>query len=168
MDANKHIYKNRIGKSCTDVEGLGMQEAVGAFTGEKIGAPFFRGTTPIYDICSLPNVVVTGACVMPAGYGVEDHRIFIVDVLTSALVEYFPPRIACAGTMRVNTNSHGLASCYVSNVEEQVLRHKVIQRYGQAHESSPDRQVAKRKCDMIDGELKQYTLGAEKQCRKIK
>ena len=41
MDANEHIYKKRICKSLTDVEGLGMHEVVGAFTGENIGATFF-------------------------------------------------------------------------------------------------------------------------------
>ena len=41
MIENEHIYKKEIGKSLTDVEGLGMQEVVGAFTGENIGATFF-------------------------------------------------------------------------------------------------------------------------------
>ena len=41
MNEKEHIYKKEIGKSLTDVEGLGMQEVVGAFTGENIGATFF-------------------------------------------------------------------------------------------------------------------------------
>ena len=41
MDAEEHIYRKRLGKSITDVEGLGMQEVVGASNGEKICATFF-------------------------------------------------------------------------------------------------------------------------------
>jgi hypothetical protein len=73
MDTNEHIYKKKIGKSLTKVEGLRMQEVVEAFTGENIGAPFLRRTTPIYGIWTPSGVVVTGACVTPSGYGVGDH-----------------------------------------------------------------------------------------------
>ena len=127
VDGNKHIYKKRIGKSLTDVKGLGMQEVVGAFTGEKIGATFFRGTKPIYGSWATLNIVVTGTCVMPVGYGVGGHRMFIVDFLTSSLVENCPPRIARTGARRLNTNIHGTTSHYALEVEEQVLWHKVIQ-----------------------------------------
>ena len=104
--------------------------------------------------------MVTGACVMPAGYGVGDHQIFIVDFLTSSLVCNCPPQIARAGARRLNTTIHDAASRYISEVEEQVLWHKVIQRYGQAHESSPTKYAAKRKCNKIDSKLKQYVTGA--------
>jgi hypothetical protein len=94
MDTNKHIYKKRIGKSLTNVGGLGgMQEVVGAFTGEEIYAMFFWGRKPIEGIWATPNVLMTGACVMPAGYGVGDHKMFIVDFLTSSLVGNCPPLI---------------------------------------------------------------------------
>ncbi len=41
MDANKDIYKKSIGKTLTDRDGLNMVEAVGEFTGKKIGPTFF-------------------------------------------------------------------------------------------------------------------------------
>ena len=47
MDANEHIYDKSLGKELTDAAGLDMSEVVGEFTGEKIGATFFRGTKPI-------------------------------------------------------------------------------------------------------------------------
>ena len=47
MDANENIYKDHTGKALTDENGLGMIEAVGNYTGEQIGATFFRGTEPI-------------------------------------------------------------------------------------------------------------------------
>ena len=86
MDANEHIYKKSMGKSLTDSQGLAMKEVVGSFTNEPLGATFFRGTKPIDGVWATSDIVVTGACVMPAGYGVGDHRMFVVDFLTSSLV----------------------------------------------------------------------------------
>ncbi len=79
MDANKDIYKKSIGKSLTCREGLNMVEVVGEFTIRWIEATFFRGSKPIDGIWATPDLVVTHACVMPAGFGVGNHRMFVVD-----------------------------------------------------------------------------------------
>ena len=91
LDANEDIYRKSIGKTLTDRDGLGMQEVVSTFTREKLGATYFRGSKPIDGIWATPDLVVTGACVMPAGYGVGDHRLFVVDFLTSSVIGHSPP-----------------------------------------------------------------------------
>ena len=73
MDANEDIYNRSIGKALTDAARLGMKEVVSTFTGQKIGATFFRGSKPIDGIWATSDIVVVGACVMPCGYGVEYH-----------------------------------------------------------------------------------------------
>ena len=103
MDANENIYKDHIGKALTDEDGLGMIEAVGNHTGEQIGATFFRGTEPIHGVWVTPEVVVTGPCVMPTGYGIDDHRAFNLDFLTSSLAGQIPPKIVKAAARRLNT-----------------------------------------------------------------
>ena len=50
MDANKDIYKKSLGKSITARDGLNMNELVGTFTGNIIGANFFRGSKSIYAV----------------------------------------------------------------------------------------------------------------------
>ncbi len=47
MDANENIYRKSLGKTLTNEDGLAMKEVVGNHTGEKLGATFFRGLTPI-------------------------------------------------------------------------------------------------------------------------
>jgi hypothetical protein len=91
MDANKNIYRKAIRQSLTSVEGLNMQEVVGEFTGKKIGPTFFRGTKPIDGVWATSNLVVTHACVMPTGFGVGDHRMFIIDFQESSMVGAPPP-----------------------------------------------------------------------------
>ena len=82
MDANENIYKKSIGKTLMKEDGLGMKEVVGSFTGKQVGTTFFRGSTPIDGVWATPDIVVTGACIMPVGYGIGDHCLFVVDFLT--------------------------------------------------------------------------------------
>ena len=75
LNANEDIYKKSIGKALTLVEGLGMKEVVGEFTGKKIGPTYFRGKKPIDGIWATTDIQVCGACIMPASYGIGDHRL---------------------------------------------------------------------------------------------
>ncbi len=46
---------------------------------------FFRGSKAINGVWATSNLIITHACVMPAGYGVGDHQIFIVDIQEESL-----------------------------------------------------------------------------------
>ena len=70
-----------------------MSEVVGEFTCQKVGATYFCGSTPIDGVWATSDVIVVGACVMPVGYGVGDHRLFITDFLKYCLVGASPPSI---------------------------------------------------------------------------
>ena len=168
MDANEDIYRKAIGKAMTDPNGLNMKEAIQAFTGKKLGATFFRGTTTIDGLWHTSDVVVVGASVMPCGYGVGDHRLFVIDFLTSSLVGNTPPSIVRAQARRLNTKIPQAADKYVVNLEKNLLHHKNIQRLGAAHESSIHKSVVKERVDAIDRETKQYMVHSEKKCRRIK
>ena len=93
---------------------------------------------------------------MPAGYGVGDHRLFVVDFLTSSLVGVLPPRIVRAGARRLNTNIDHAAANYNDELQEQVLRHNIIQRFGAAHDLSTSKPIIKEKCDKIDNKVREY------------
>ena len=89
-DPNEHTYEKSIGKTPAKVDGLGMKEAISIFTGKKLGATFFRGTRPIDGVWHTPDVIVTGACVMPTGYGFGDPRLLAINFLISSLVGLAP------------------------------------------------------------------------------
>ncbi len=90
LDANEDIYEKSFGKSLTKQDGLNMLEVVGDFTGKKIGSTFFQGSKPIDGIWAMPELVVTHACVMPVGYGVGDHWLFVVDFQERSLIGKAP------------------------------------------------------------------------------
>lgn len=103
LDINEHIYKKTIGKTLTDTDGIALKEVIGAFTGESIGATHFRGSKPIDGIWASSDLVVSNACVMPCGYGVGDHRVFIVDFLVSSMIGTTPVKIVRPAARRLNT-----------------------------------------------------------------
>ena len=70
-----------------------MQEVVGQFTQKKPGATFFRGSKPIDAIWATTDVQIMGACVLPAGYGVGYHRLFVIDLATDSVLGQFPKKI---------------------------------------------------------------------------
>merc|ERR1712086_1047263 len=123
---------------------------------------------PIDGVWVTPEVVVTSACLLPAGYGIGDHRAFILDFLTSSLVGQTPTKIVRAAARRLNTAIPRAASNYVGRLEELIVDHKLIERVGKAHESSKSKEKLKEKLDVIDAEQEQYMKGAEKKCRRIK
>ncbi len=67
-----------------DPEGLGMVEAVGKYTGKKIGPTYFCGQQPIDGIWTTTNITISNACIMPMPdiYGIGDHRLFNLDIHT--------------------------------------------------------------------------------------
>lgn len=54
---------------------------MGDFTGQLLGAAtFFLVSTPIDVVWATPEVEIVGACVMPCGFGIGDHRLFVIDI----------------------------------------------------------------------------------------
>ncbi len=86
LDANKNIYWGELGQELMDLHGLGMKKVVGDYTTRRLGATYFQGSAPIDAVWVTSNVAVVNACVMPVGYSVGDHCLFVVDFATALLV----------------------------------------------------------------------------------
>jgi hypothetical protein len=63
-----------------------MKEVVGEFTAKQLKATYFRGSKSIDRIWATGNLTVTNACIMPVGFGVGDHQLFMIDFATTRLV----------------------------------------------------------------------------------
>ena len=99
----------------------------------KMGAKYFRGSTPIDGVWATSDVTVVGACVMPLVYGVGDHRLFIIDFLKSCLVGASPPSIFRSAERRLNSRIPAAAEDYSDIFEHLVVEHKLFERLGKAH-----------------------------------
>ena len=77
---------------------------------------------------------VTHACIMPTGYGMGDHRLFVVDFQEESLVGTAPFRIKRFASRRLNTKvSNGATQKYLQRLEENLSRHRLIARLGHLH-----------------------------------
>jgi hypothetical protein len=69
-----------------------MKEVVGFYKGKKIGPTFFWGQLPIDVIWATSNITIANVCIMPAGYRIGDHCLFVINIHTSTLIGTAPPR----------------------------------------------------------------------------
>ena len=168
LDANENIYKKSIGKLLTDSDGLDMKEVIGDFTGTPLGATFFRGSTPIDGIWATRDITVVGACVMPCGFGVGDHRLFIVDFRSDTVVGATPVKIVRPSARRLNTRLPFVAEKYSKRLKQNIVRHRLLQKLETIGEEGPSDEEAATRLNAVDRESKKLMVNAEKKCRKIR
>ena len=121
LDANEHIYRGEFGRQITNRDGLGMKEVVGEFTARQLGATYFRGSEPIDGVWTTGDITVTNACVMPVGFGVGDHRLFVIDFATTTLVGSPTTTVVRPALRKLNTKIHGCADRYNKNLRRNIL-----------------------------------------------
>jgi hypothetical protein len=136
LDANKNMYHKSLRKALTNVDGLNLREVVGMFTGKQIGATYFQGQSPIDGVWVTSEVVITGACVMPAGFGIGNHCMFVTDMLIDSIVGLEPQRIVRPKARQLNSKIPGTALAYIERLKHLLLRHCIIEQLGRAHEES--------------------------------
>ena len=127
-DANENIYDKALGKRLTSTLGLNMKELVGSFTGQQVGATFFRGSKPIDGIWATSDLVVKNACIMPVGYGLGDHRLFIVDFTAASFIGEHPPTIGRLAARKLNTRIECCADDYNVDLGKNIRRHRLMEK----------------------------------------
>ena len=167
LDANENIYSKRIGKALTEVDGLAMKEVVGEYTGEKLGATHFRGSQPIDGVWATSDIEVVNACVMPVGYGLGDHRCFVVDFTLSSIVGRSLVRVKKLKARKLNTKLPQVAEKYNKLLEANLRRHNVDEDHRTAY-FAKTKEEAHAAISSSEEKSKQYMAHAESHCRKIK
>jgi hypothetical protein len=112
--------------------------------------------------------MIANACIMPAGYGIGDHRLFIVDIHTSSLVGMGPPRERRAASRRLNTRLPHVVRRYIDNLERNLKRHRLIEKLGAAHTAGKSKEEVQTKITNTDRDSLQYMKHAAKKSRKLK
>ncbi len=169
LDANENIYLGEMGWKLTDLHGLGMKEVVGEFTTKRLGAMYFQGSAPINAVWATSNVAMVNACVMPVGYGVGDHRLFVVDFATALLVRAgCLQQIIWPALRHLNTRIAGCALQYNNALRQNILRHRLLeQMVAIATSEQPKADIAKA-LNKLDKEGEAYMKHAKKKCCRLK
>jgi hypothetical protein len=128
LDANENIYRAELGQQLTDLHGLGIRRVLRDLTGKQLSATFFRGSERIDVIWVTSNLKVAHACVMPVGYGVGDHCLFVVDFSTASMIGTCPPKIVHPALRRLNTKIPGCALWYNQALQKNILHRQLLER----------------------------------------
>ncbi len=128
LDANKNIYRGELGRQLTKLNSLGMKEVVGEFTAQQLEAMYFRGSEPIDGVWTTGDITMTNACVMPVGFGVGDHQLFVIDFATTTLVGSGTTTVVCPALHRLYTKIYGCADRYNKSLCRNILHHRLLER----------------------------------------
>jgi hypothetical protein len=151
-----------------DLHGLGIKEVVGDFTTKQLGATYFRGRKPIDAIWATSDVTVANACMMPVGYGVGDHHLFVVDfaietVVGTGLQKIVQPALRC-----LNMKIEGCTLWNNKVLRKNILRHRLLERMVQAASSNKTKEKILAQLNKLDKEGEAYMKHAKKKCQKLK
>ena len=105
---------------------------------------------------------------MPVGYGVGDHRLFVVDFRTTSLVGKSPAKIEKPATRRLNNKVGDCRKKYVDCLETNVLHQRLIKRVKAIETSDEPKETKRLKLDKVDEQGRQLMRRAEKKCRRIR
>ncbi len=158
MDHNEHVYDGTLGKTLSDRNGLNLQEVILKQTGIQTGATFFRGSQPINGLWVSDDLDISNACVMPFGYGVGDHRPFVLDIPLQSLIGVNPVQIIQPASRRLNSRLPGCGKAYVRSLEGNIIQHHLIERLHEAHTGAYSAEERAQKVIAIDEEGKCWGL----------
>jgi hypothetical protein len=133
LDVNKHIYKKSIGKALTNIDGLSMREVVGNFTCQLVGPTYFQGSKPIDGVWATSDILACNAAIMPAGYGIRDHLLFVIDFSAVDMIGISHQKVARSMAWQLNTKILRVAADYARILEGKVLSHQLIKCMGAVH-----------------------------------
>jgi hypothetical protein len=105
---------------------------------------------------------------MAVGYGIGNHRLFVIHFSMMGIIGKSPPRIVRPTSRRLNTKIPRVAAEYMRILEGKILKHRLIKRVGAAHTSSRSRRKVARRLNRLADKFGQYMHHAEKKRRKIK
>ncbi len=168
MDHNEHTIDGHLGKALADKDGPDLSEAIKLHTGASPGATFFQGLRPIDGLWVSKDLNISNACVMPFGFGVGNHRAFILDIPLESLVGANPVKIVKPISRRLNSCLPKCSKAYIESLEKNIVKHCLPERLYNPHTGGYSADETASRVIAIDKEGKSYMQHAEKICRKIK
>ena len=128
MDHNKHVTNGPLGKDLRDKNGLDMREVIIQHTGASPGARFSPGSKTVDGMWVSGDLDISNACVMPFGYGVGDHRAFVLDIQLESMIGIDPVKIVRPVGRRLNSKLPGCCNAYTDSLKSNIPWHHLLER----------------------------------------
>jgi hypothetical protein len=99
--------------------------------------------------------------VMPVGFGVGDHQLFVIDFKTTTLVGSGLHAIICSALRHLNTKIEGCAQRYNKILQWNILCHHLFEQMVSAASSIKSKEAVSAKLNMLELEGEAYMKHAE-------
>jgi hypothetical protein len=103
---------------------------------------------------------------MPAGYGVGDHRMFVIDIQEASLVGTEPFCVQRYFARQLNKKV--LSGATKKRLEENISRHRLIKKLGNLHRCHKRRKSFQCALNKLNKQSRNLMLNAEKKCCQIR
>ncbi|KAL7528178.1 hypothetical protein ACHAWF_002465, partial [Thalassiosira exigua] len=103
---------------------------------------------------------------MPVGFGVGDHRLFIVDFSRRSFLGLRSRRVVRPQARRLNNKIEGAREEYVDKLEDHLKHHNISPKLVKAHRDAPHSRAAQEEVNKLDKLSKDLMTNAERKCRK--
>jgi hypothetical protein len=168
MDCNKHAIEGPLRKALADKDGPDLCKAIKLHTGASPGATFFCGSQPIDGLWVSKDLDISNAYVMPFGFGVGDHRAFILDIPLELLVGVNPVKIVRPVSHCLNNRLPKWGEAYVENLEANISCHRLLECLYNMHTGNYSAEETAKRVIIIDEEGKAFMCHDKMICSKIK
>ena len=101
---------------------------------------------------------------MPVGFGVGDHRLFVIDFATTTLVGSGSTTVVRPALRKLNTKTYGCADWYNKSLCRNILRHQLLERMVVAALLGAPKDELAQTLKKLDREGEAYMKQAEKKC----
>jgi hypothetical protein len=105
---------------------------------------------------------------MPFGYGVGNHRMFVLEVTLESLIGKTPTKIVRPALQRLNSKVPHISDAYTKALEDNRVWHCLIKKLYELPTSNWTHEEKQRRVCLIDKVGKEYMKLTEKVCNKIK
>jgi hypothetical protein len=99
------------------------------------------------------DISVCNATIMPAGYNIGDHRLFVINFAELDVIGILRQKVIWPTSRHLNTKIPRVAADYARILEEKVLSHRLIERMGKAHRKSISEESVIKHLNKLDKEL---------------
>ena len=104
---------------------------------------------------------------MPFGYGVGDYCLFVLDITLESMIGTLPMKIVRSASQQLNSRVLHYAEAYNKSLEDNIVRHCLIQKFHKVHVSKWSQTVKEHRVCAINRAGKEFMTHAEKVCMKV-
>ncbi len=168
-DFNEDVYTGRLSLALSNGD-LRMTEVCQQTMGVPLPPTHNRGVVPIDAAFGTASLLCTLVGLLPSRVGVDDHRVFLIDLSSDSVMGDLFPRVIPAAGCLLNCESNKIKNGYNKVLTQLSNRHSIFKKLLTVDKDSDGISPAtvQLRMNKIDSELEQFMKSAEHKCHKYK